>query len=301
MYHITIKPETYSFDKELVDQHPYCEKHTKIDKQEAYRQHKTLCLNLENTLKFAMYRKDEFLPDIVFISSAGLSLPRLPEPLIILPNMKYAQRKAELPYIKEIFKELKIKTIDFPDKAPFEGQSECKWFHGGDLLIVGYGFRNNKETVNTLKNLLTEIYTTYGLVPPTVLGIRLKIFDYYRLDMAMLETSELSCIIHVNSIKDRDLYKLEKELGKSHIKIIDTYDKFCLNSVINGDSLLTHKLHNPELKRFLEMETGKTVVEIDTSEYEKTGGSVRCLVFDIFDPRAIKRKKHSHSCPSSPK
>ena len=215
--------------------------------------------------------------------------------------MKYAQRKAELPYLKEIFAELQIATVDWPAQAPFEGQAECKWFHGGELLIVGYGFRSNKETVHVLRNLLDDIYTSYGVKPPTVLGVNLISFNSYHLDIAMLATSEISCLIQKDSIKDRDLYKIEKELGKAQVKIIETNDPFCLNSIIDGKNLLTHKLNNPELKDFLETETGKSVVELDTSEFEKSGGSVRCLVLDIYDPRLIKRKKQSTSCPSSPK
>lgn len=301
MYHITIKPATFDFDESMIDQNPYGEKDTHIDKALAAKQHKEIAGALENNVNFSMKKTSKFLPDLVFCASAGLSLPRLPLPFVILPNMKYDQRKAELPYIKEIFEELKITTADFPGTAPFEGQAECVWFHGGELLIVGYGFRSNKETVHTLRKLLHTIYDSYGITPPTVLGLSLKSFKYYHLDMAVLATSDIGCLIQQGSIKDRDLYKLEKAIGKAHIKIIETDDTFCMNSIIDGKHLLTHKLNNPELKVFLEEETGKKVLECDTSEFEKSGGSVRCVVFDVYDPRLTKRKKQHSSCPSSPK
>lgn len=304
MYHITIKPETFFIDNTLLDQNPYGNTSKAIDHALANKQHKQICNALERNVNFSLPKKNrdaQALPDIVFIASAGLSLPRLPVSLVILPNMKHAQRKDELPFIKEIFDELKIATIPFPGKAPFEGQAECKWFHNGELLIVGYGYRANKETVSTLRKLLQEIYTSHGITPPTVLGVHLKSFNYYHLDIAMLATSDITCLIQQGSIKDRDIYKIEKALGKAQVKIIATDDPFCLNAIIDGPNLLVHKLNNPELKAFLEDETGKTVIELDASEYEKSGGAVRCLVFDIFDPRLIKRKKHTHSNPSSPK
>ena len=52
------------------------------------------------------------------------------------------------------------------------------------------------------------------------------------------------------------------------------------------------------LKKYLEKITNKTVVEIDTSEFEISGGSVRSLIFDLIDPRTIKRRQRA---PSSPK
>jgi hypothetical protein len=47
--------------------------------------------------------------------------------------------------------------------------------------------------------------------------------------------------------------------------------------------------------------TGKNVIECETSEFEKSGGSVRCMILDVYDPRFIKRKRHPSSAPSSPK
>jgi N-dimethylarginine dimethylaminohydrolase len=114
----------------------------------------------------------------------------------------------------------------------------------------------------------------------------------------MLETSQTSALLQDDALNEKDRLRLSKEL---EITLIDTEDPFCLNSIIDGDHLLTHVLNNNELKEFLEHKTGKKVIELDTSEFEKSGGSVRCLVFDVHDPRLIKKKKHSHSNPSSPK
>jgi N-dimethylarginine dimethylaminohydrolase len=55
-----------------------------------------------------------------------------------------------------------------------------------------------------------------------------------------------------------------------------------LNSVVDGDNLITHKLKNVGIKNTLEKITGKQVVQVDTTEFEKSGGSVRCMTLDIF-------------------
>jgi N-dimethylarginine dimethylaminohydrolase len=63
--------------------------------------------------------------------------------------------------------------------------------------------------------------------------------------------------------------------------VIDTHDSFCLNAVVDGPNLITHVLTKP-LKTELEKITNKNIIMVDTSEFEKSGGSVRCMTFDIF-------------------
>lgn len=298
MYHITIKPETFGFTNDLAEQHPYAEKNRQIDLHKANKQHKQITNVLQNNLLFNVTKTTDFVPDLVFLSSAGLSLPRLPEPLIILPNMKYEQRKKEIKYTREIFQELQIRTVEFPTQHEFEGQAEAKWFFNGELLVLGYGFRMTKESVKVLKRLLQEIYKSYGLSPPRIIATRLQEFRFLHLDMAMLETSQSSCIIQESAFRKEDIALLKKELD---VTVINSSDSFCLNAIIDGENLLTHTLDDKALKSFLEEKTGKSVLEFDTSEYEKSGGSVRCLVFDMYDPRKFKKKKQCNSNPSSPK
>ena len=50
--------------------------------------------------------------------------------------------------------------------------------------------------------------------------------------------------------------------------------------MVDGNNLITHKLTN-DLKKELEEITGKHIKMVDTSEFEKSGGSVRCMTLDI--------------------
>jgi N-dimethylarginine dimethylaminohydrolase len=217
------------------------------------------------------------LPDIVFVANAGLSLPRLSKPLLLLPNMKYKQRQAELPYLKKIYHDMKLETIDYPGKEPFEGQAELKWFDGGRKAICGYGHRSTKQTFVELDRFFEKMY---GKEKPTLLVVRLISPYYYHLDVAMLEYDE-KCIIHKRSVSPESLRKIEAFLGKENVTVIDTKDSFCLNAVVDGSHLITHKLSDPLLKGRLESLTNRKGKEIDTSEFEKSGGSVRCMTLDI--------------------
>jgi N-dimethylarginine dimethylaminohydrolase len=302
MYHITIRPDTFTINPPQKNQNPYLHKIQSINTKEAYSQHNEITKALNLCVTYGLNKKAD-LPDIVFTANMGLSLPRLPEPVVILSWMKYEQRRDEVPYIEDIFKERHIKYVQFPGsaKAPFEGMAEAKWFEGGELLVVGYGHRASKQSVRILRSLLKDIYDTYGVEPPRVVSFQLQTPLYYHLDMAMLEYGPTECIVHKAAFSTADIARLRTELGERNVHIIETDDGFCLNAVIEGETLYTHILSDPTIKSKLEKITGRSVVELDTGEFEKSGGSVRCLVFDVFDPRMIKRKRSSHSLVASPK
>ena len=219
------------------------------------------------------------LPDIVFMANAGLSLPRLGRPLLLLPNMKYSQRKAELPYLKKIYHDIKLPVVEYPGSQPFEGQAELKWFDGGRKAICGYGHRSTKQTFVELDRLFQKLY---GADKPELLVIKLISDHYYHLDVAMLEYDDTKCIVHRKSVSPASIKKIETFLGKENVHVLDTSDSFCLNAVVDCGHLITHKLKDAKLKPLFESLTGRTVREVDTSEFEKSGGSVRCMTLDIY-------------------
>ena len=216
--------------------------------------------------------------DIVFSADAGLSLPRLGRPLLLLPNMKYKHRQEELPYLRRCFASIRLPTIEYPGMEPFEGQAELKWFHGGRKAVCGYGYRSTKKTFAELDQLFQKLY---GEEKPELLVIRLISPLYYHLDIAMLEYDDQRCIVHRRAISAASLRKLEQFLGKDCVTVIDTADSFCLNAVIDGSHLITHKLTDPLIKSTLESTTGLIIKQVDVSEFEKSGGSIRCMTLDI--------------------
>ena len=284
MIRLCIKPTTFSILPIQDKQNPYIDIHYKLNQKKLLKDHLRLEKAFESSITYTIKNPEnpeDSLPDIVFTANGGLCLPRLPKPIILLPNMKYQQRKEELPYLKAIFKDLALKTIDFPGTEPFEGQAELKWFHGGRKAICGYGHRSTKKTFEILNAFFKKLYGAHNLEPPELLIIPLKSADYYHLDVAMLEFDDSKCIVHKRAFSDESVRKIKTFLGQSAVNIIDTEDSFCLNAVVDGNRLITHMLKEP-LKKQLEKITGKKIHMIDTSEFEKSGGSVRCMTLDIF-------------------
>ena len=282
---MAICADTFEIMSKQLHENPYIEADNNTFSQRVLRQHAAMVKAYSKISVFNVEKeKDKHLSDIVFVANGGLSLPRLPSPLVILPWMKYPHRRAELPYLKEMFRGYKVPTIDFPGSldAPFEGQAEFKWFYGGTKAVGGYGFRSTKKTFGIMASILKKIYTHHGVPPPEILVLPIESFDYYHLDVAMLDFATDKCIVHKKAFSSASLKKLRAFLGEDNVYVLDTTDNFSLNAVVDGKHLITHKLTEPGLKQTLETITGKTVKEVDTTEFEKSGGSVRCMSFDLY-------------------
>jgi N-dimethylarginine dimethylaminohydrolase len=257
-------------------QNVYTEAYDIVDRPKALEQHASLCKAVGARV---LQPPDENLPDLVFLANSGLFLPRLPEKVVLLSNMKYASRARETDWIEQKFNTLKIKTIRFPSTNFFEGQGECVWMHNGRVLLFGYGYRSTAGTVKTLQRVLNRIYEAYGVEPPFVLALKLSRPNFYHLDLALLAISPTTCIVQDEAISN--LKKLQKYVA---VHVLKTSDRFVLNSVVLPDKVVTHQLKNMRDRRFLEKYAQRPVVEVNVSEFEKSGGSVACLLFKMATP-----------------
>jgi N-dimethylarginine dimethylaminohydrolase len=291
MRRLLIEPSTFEILPIQDKQNPYIEIKHHVNRARVAQQHEELVQTLaKGSNGVIVYRLPSplsvKLPDIVFTANGALSLPRLVEPLILLPNMKYPQRKAELPFLATMFAALGLRTMDYPGREPFEGQAELKWFDGGRKAVCGYGHRSTKRTFEELDELFGTLYGPDK--KPTLLVLPLASADYYHLDVAMCEYAPsgsatiTKCLVHKRAFSDASHATLRDFLGSENVTVIDTADSFCLNAVIDGPTMITHKLTDPALKPLFEKATGRRVVQVPTTEFEKSGGSVRCMTLDIF-------------------
>ena len=285
MIRILIAPTTFEILASQDGQNPYIHSDGPLSKTKACTQHASLARTLSESRVYTLNPTTVFLPDIVFSANAGLALPRLASPCVLLPNMKYAQRKDELPFLQTMFQSLRIRTIPYPGKEPFEGQAELKWFHGGRKAVCGYGHRSTRKTFKELDAFFKQLYGIRNA--PELLILPIASEDFYHLDFAMFEyakdSSEVNrCIVHRRAFSTTSLQRLRTFLGHDNVTVLDTEDTFCLNAIADGPHMITHTLTDPTLKRRLETWTGLRVLQVPITEFEKSGGSVRCMVLDIL-------------------
>ena len=284
MLRLTIEPNTFHLYDYQHKENVYVDASKEINTQKAHEQFANLTKAFHNVVSYTVENPQDDLSDIVFVANGGLCIPGVPN-TIILPHMKYKHRKKELMYLQKMYEDLGLHTIPFT--APFfEGQAEIKWFHGGSKAICGYGFRATKKAFAVLQKLLDGLYKGHGLPPPELLVVPLASADYYHLDVAMLEFNDDSCVVHRKAFSEESINKIRDFLGPSKVHIIDTEDTLCLNAVVDGKNLVTHKFTDKPMKKVLEGVTGLRIREVDVSEFEKSGGSVRCMTLDLHPTTA---------------
>jgi N-dimethylarginine dimethylaminohydrolase len=190
--------------------------------------------------------------------------------------MKYRSRQRETAPLTEAFRALGLATVAFPFSEVFEGEGEALWFHDGHLLVVGYGFRASARSVTLLRRVIGHIYRSYGIVPPRIVGIPLETPRFYHLDMAMLAVHATRAIVHESAFSNASLRRLREVIS---VSVINVSDSFCLNGICTRTTLYVHQL-DPALRKLLKALTGLEIVENDVSEFEKAGGSVRCMILN---------------------
>ncbi len=283
MKRILIEASSYDILPIQIGQNPYIvHEDTRLPNPRAIAEHHRVSEAFKHSSVYIhqLPARHKPLSDIVFVANGGLSLPRLTEQVVVLPNMKYPHRQVELPYLMQMYKKLGIKMIPFEGNESFEGQAELKWFNGGRRAICGYGQRATKQAFIQLDHLFERIYGKQN--KPELLIVKLISPKYYHLDVAMLEFDDEKCIIHKHSVTPHSLKRIKSFLGEENVTVIDTPDSFCLNAVVDGPNIITHKMSDPTVKPLMERVTGRRVKEVNTSEFEKSGGSVRCMVLDVY-------------------
>ena len=267
---LAVDPAGYRLTASMQDENVFVGE--PINRQLAAQQHANLCAVLKPTVARFPVR----LPNAVFVANAALVLPRLPS-VAVVSSMMHSNRKSETMYATKTLQQLGFKTYPFPTHVVFEGQGEAKWFHDGHVLVVGFGYRSSAASVTELRRLLIRIYHAYGVTPPRVVGVQLQTPTLYHLDIAMMKLSETRAIVHDGAFNAGGLKKLRAIMSIVSIRV---RDPFCLNAVRFSGGIVTHALH-PDIRRLLQSVARENLIEVDVSEFEKTGGSVRCMILDL--------------------
>jgi hypothetical protein len=216
------------------------------------------------------------MPNLVFSANAGLALPRLPRRVVVLSSFKYPVRQPEVAVFRRCMEAEGVVCVQFPKAFVFEGHGECNWFLGGSLLVVGYGYRSTKRSVGVLRQLLTSIYQSFGVPPPKVIGLQLASPFFYHMDLAMCETSPTSCVAHKGAFVDAS--PLERYVNVRYWK---TADPFLFNCLVTPTRAIVHTITCERDRAFFkEALSPRTIVEVDVSEFEKSGGAVKCMVLN---------------------
>lgn len=199
------------------------------------------------------------LPDMVFTANAGL----VDNESIIIGKFKYRERQKETDYFYKWFSDQAYKIIKIP--YDFEG--------GGDALIWqrkvigGHGFRSDPKGIEVAASLIKKEAVLLKLVDPR----------FYHLDTCFAPMEERA-LFYPKAFTVASCHALEKLGEVIPIDEKDALRRGCNGVYLKGKSNPKYVVN--DVSQTLEKKLEKLVIEAifnETSEFEKSGGSNRCL------------------------
>ena len=214
-------------------------------------------------------------PDMVFC--ANQTLPFLNNDGskgVVLSKMYAPERAGEVVHFAEFFAGLGYQVLDgiALGDSEFEGMGDALWHSGKRLLWGGYGFRTDESVYRRIGERLDT----------RVLLLKLEDPDFYHLDTCLCILDERTALIYPGAFGSDGLALIRKFFPR----IIEAPEDEARN-------LFACNAHSPDGKHVIIQrgclvtnaalrEAGFDVIEVDTDEFLKSGGSVFCMKLMIW-------------------
>lgn len=239
----------------------------KVDQGMAVRQWEHLKSTFEKLgLKVEVLDGQKGLPDMVFCANQTFPFMKEGNLHMLLSHMNSEKRQPEVQFFKEWAQANNV-TIHEPGDIQIEGMGDVLWNYETDEVFAGYGFRTSPEAYAQLEKLLDKKITTFEL----------KDERFYHLDTCLSILSDDTAAF-VREAFTQEGYETLKAKFKNLIQVpLKEATQFlaCNMCTPNGEDVIIQEgadMTNDALEAF-----GFNVIELDTREFIKSGGSVFCM------------------------
>ena len=257
---------------DVVDQkNPYMSRESAVDRVKARTQWETLCGVLQqNGCEVQTIDPVDGLEDMVFAANQVFVGERIGYGKFAVPSrMVYPSRHREVSFYADWFRARDYKLIDLDYGDDYlEGHGDLLWHPDGSRIYGGYGFRSTLGGVEKFAAAMSEM----GI---PVVSLQLVDPYCYHLDTCLCPLNSDAALIFPGAYSAEALASLHKLWKRVHLLTADEAHHFMGNGIVINGSYITPYM-TPPLEAILHQE-GLTPVIVDTSEFEKAGGSCFCM------------------------
>lgn len=191
--------------------------------------------------------------------------------IVVMSRMRHESRQREVPYFEQFFSEqLGYQPVHFKDAEMFEGMGDVIPHTGKRLVYGGYGHRTSAAAYEELAQMLNVPVVALELVNP----------KFYHLDTCFVPLSSKSVMLCKEAFTEAGLKMIQQLFETVHFIPEEEAEKyFSLNVhafIANGVKTAILQSGSTVTKNVLQQE-GYHVIETETSEFMKSGGSVFCM------------------------
>ncbi len=266
---VLLCPPNY-FD--VIDQkNPYMSLEHAIDRAKARTQWENLCSVLQhNGCEIETIDPVEGLEDMVFAANQLFAGDKPGYGKFVVPSrMVYPSRQREVPFYVEWCRSrgYRIVEIDYGDDF-LEGHGDLLWHPDGSRIYAGYGFRSTHGGVEKFSAAMAEM----GI---PVIPLPLVDPYCYHLDTCLCPLNNEAVLIFAGAFSGDTISALHTYWKRVHLLDADQAHHFMGNGIVVNGCYITPRT-NRQLEAVLQ-EEGLRPVVVDTSEFEKAGGSCFCM------------------------
>jgi arginine dihydrolase len=212
-------------------------------------------------------------PDFVFCANPVFSfIDKNRNKSVVLSNMTHASRKGEPDFYIPFFEEMGYAIHNLPGDIGFEGMGDAIMHPTGELIFGGFGFRSALKAWEHIQRITGKTCMPLKLIHPS----------FYHLDTCFLPVDEEYALITPNAFDAESVQAIrqhfnhvieisEKEAGQTM-----GLNAHILSHPSTGQKVAIIQKGAQEVIRVLNS-LGVDVMETDTSEFIKSGGSVFCM------------------------
>jgi N-dimethylarginine dimethylaminohydrolase len=242
-----------------------------IDHPKAHRQWQALRSALED----AGYQVETIAPapgheDMVFAANqVFVGFHKSLGKFIVPSHMVHPSRQREVAFYVDWFRrrDFRIIEVDLGDDH-LEGHGDLLWHPDWSRIYAGYGFRSTEGGVEKFCAVMAKLE-----VP--VVPLQLVDPYCYHLDTCFCPLNDEAVLIYPAAYAAESLAALRPFWKRMYELTIDEAHRFMGNGIVANGRYLTPYI-TPHLESILREEALVPVI-IETSEFEKSGGSLFCM------------------------
>lgn len=263
---------------DVIDQkNPYMKRDVAVDKPRARAQWENLCDVLrQNGCEIETIIPVPGLEDMVFAANQIFTGAKAGYGKFAVPSrMVYPSRHREVVYFADWCRQHDYQIIELDYGNDYlEGHGDLLWHPDSSCVFAGYGFRSTRGGVDKFSAAMARMGIA---VEPLELIDRFC----YHLDTCLCPLNEYSALIFPGAYSSEGLQTLHKIWPRIHLLTADEAHRFMGNGiVVNGRYISPYM--TPQLEQVLRKENIEPLI-IDTSEFEKAGGSCFCMKMFLPD------------------
>jgi N-dimethylarginine dimethylaminohydrolase len=242
-----------------------------VDRKKAQQQWDGLRRSLEDAgLKVELISPVKDLEDMVFAANqVFVGQARTGEKFIVPSHMRYPSRHQEVTFYVDWFRSRGYRVIDLNlGKEYLEGHGDLLWHPDRSRIWAAHGFRSTPGGVDKFSAEMAKM----GF-PVTSLQL---VDEYcYHLDTSLCPLNNDAALIYPGGFSSKSLAAIRAGFPRIYELSRGEAVQFMGNGIVANGRFLTPCL-NQHLSEILSKE-GLSPIVVDTSEFEKSGGSAFCM------------------------